>query len=451
MDDTGDTVMKLVKPVRWKEGMFLRPQHLQQHDLYLENREYSRFQSLQSFGWGLLQLEIDEEALSNFVFDVKRLTAVLPEGALVSFPGNARIGRRPFDALMKEVGRPLDVSVGVRARDTRGPLTVPEGEGSSEARFVASEEEAYDLDAGRDPAPLEKLAYNLRVFMGNEATDGYEVVPVARLVRTGDTAKPVDSVKDFSPPALMLAAAAGLHEDARAVVEKLTTTLRHLGQRRGGNDPDPLILYYGLAGSLPVLRDMVQEGQVHPRAVYHELARLAGALFYRDKQGRSAEQIPPYDHHDPAKVFRTLRELIFELSEIVVERAFRICPMEREADLFKAALPPEAKSPGAGFYLDIQAPESAQKLDIMLMTARSSAPGRIDFLRANALAGVATEAQPGAPQQLQGQPDLGRFFRLKHEETEWTTHVGPAGELAVFIMNCPADVSIRLIVVLPGT
>ena len=107
--------MKLIKPMRWKEGMFLRPQHFQQYDLYLENREFSRFQSLQSCGWGLLQLEIDEEALGNFVFNVKRLTAVLPEGALVDVPGNARIGGRPFDAVMKEVGRPMDVSVAYAA------------------------------------------------------------------------------------------------------------------------------------------------------------------------------------------------------------------------------------------------------------------------------------------------------------------------------------------------
>ena len=34
--------MKIVKPVRWKEGMFLRPQHFQQLDLYLEARENCR-------------------------------------------------------------------------------------------------------------------------------------------------------------------------------------------------------------------------------------------------------------------------------------------------------------------------------------------------------------------------------------------------------------------------
>jgi type VI secretion system protein ImpJ len=436
--------------MRWKEGMFLRPQHFQQYDLYLENREFSRFRCLERFGWGLLQLEIDEEALATFTFDVKRLTAVLPEGALIDVPGNARIGRRPFDALMKEVGRPLDVSIGVRARDDRGPLTASDGQGAGEARFLATEEEAYDLDAGRDPAPLEKLSYNVRIFMGDEPTDGYEAVKVARLERTGDTARPVRHSDGFAPPSLLLGASSVLHGYSRDVVERLTTVLRDIGQKRSGSDPDPLILYYGLAGSLPVLRDMVREGQLHPRAVYHELARLAGALFYRDKQGRSAEQIPHYDHHDAAKVFRALRDLIYELSAIVIARNFRICPMERDGDQFRAALPDEARVSGATFHLDIHATDSAQKLDAMLMTARTSNPGRIQFLRTNALAGVGTRAQPGPPPQLQGQHPLGKFFQLKNEDAEWGTHVVPAGELAVFIMNCPADVKIRLVVVLSG-
>jgi hypothetical protein len=63
---------------------------------------------------------------------------------------------------------------------------------------------------------------------------------------------------------------------------------------------------------------------------------------------------------------------------------------------------------------------------------------------------VGTRAQPGPPPQLQGQHPLGKFFQLKNEDAEWGTHVVPAGELAVFIMNCPADVKIRLVVVLPG-
>ena len=83
-----------------------------------------------------------------------------------------------------------------------------------------------------------------------------------------------------------------------------------------------------------------------------------------------------------------------------------------------------------------------------MMTARTSNPARIDFLRANALPGVPTEAQPGPPPELP-RGTSGSYFRRKHEETEWVTHVARAEELAVFIMNCPDDIKINLVVVLP--
>lgn len=441
--------MKVLKPMRWTEGMFLRPQHFQQFDLFLENREYSRFRALETFGWGLLQLEIDTGALSNFVFNVTALRAVLPDGAMIDVPGNARIGARQFDGLMKEVGASLEVSLGVRARDDRGPQTLASEGGSSDYRFVTVEDEAYDIDAGRDPAPLERLSYNLRVFMGQEPADGYATLALARLKRTGDAAHPVEFDLGFSPPALVLAGSPVLHDAARAVVERLARVIEKLGQKRGGNDPDPLILYYGLSGSLPVLRDMVQDGQVHPRALYHELVRLAGALLYRDKTGRSADVVPRYDHRDPAPVFLRLRELIFELSEAEFEVGYRRCPMEREGDRFSVVLPSETKQAGAQFFLELGAADSINQLPLKMMTARISHPGRIDFLRTNALPGVPAEARPAAPTELpRGQ--TGTYYRLKHEESEWMVHVAPAGEISVFIMDCPSDVKINLVVVLPG-
>ena len=51
--------MKVLKPMRWKEGMFLRPQHFQHYDLYLESREVNRFHAAESYYWGLLRMEID--------------------------------------------------------------------------------------------------------------------------------------------------------------------------------------------------------------------------------------------------------------------------------------------------------------------------------------------------------------------------------------------------------
>ena len=50
--------MSSLKPIRWKEGMFLRPQHLQQFELFLESRENNRLKTLESHSWGLAHLKV---------------------------------------------------------------------------------------------------------------------------------------------------------------------------------------------------------------------------------------------------------------------------------------------------------------------------------------------------------------------------------------------------------
>ena len=46
------------------EGLFLRPQHFQQNDRYLEYFVEGRCASLRSHAWGLTELTLDRDLLS---------------------------------------------------------------------------------------------------------------------------------------------------------------------------------------------------------------------------------------------------------------------------------------------------------------------------------------------------------------------------------------------------
>ena len=213
--------MKHLKPVRWKEGMFLRPQHLQQYDLYLESREASRFEMHQSQGWGLVHLELNESSLHNFVLNVERLRAVLPDGTLVDIPDNSVLPERSFDESMLEPGRPLQVSVGVRMVDPNQAQVPLSTSDDGHSRFRVVDEEVNDLDLGRDPVLIERLDYSLRFFLGDETSHGFEVFPLVRLVRTSDRAQPVRTDPKYSPPALLLKASPVLHGITRSAYEAL--------------------------------------------------------------------------------------------------------------------------------------------------------------------------------------------------------------------------------------
>lgn len=442
--------MTFLRPMRWKEGMFLRPHHLQQFDLFLESRDIGYLQALEQHGWGLLRCEFENDALNNFVLAVRSLRAVLPGGTLVDVPGNARLPSRTLDRKAYDTARPLEVAIGVRRVEERRPIAAPEGSPAGQARFTTLTAEVYDLDAGRDPTTIEQAEYGLQFFVGDEPTEGFETLKVARLVFTGEPSRPLQHAPDFAPPAMALSASYALVGSTRAVVEQIAKALREKAEVRGTDKAAEVLWFQVLAGSLPVLRDMVRDGSVHPRRAYQELCRLAGALFFRDTSGLSFDELPEYDHENPGPAFEQLRSLIYRLSEMEIVRRYRRVPMERAGDRYKAALPAEGKLPGSRCFLEVEAAESSARVRALMAAAKISAPARIDQLHGLALPGIRTESQPGPPPELPpGQ--TASYFRLKIEDgTEWGAYVLPAGALDAFLLGAPQDIRLTLVIILPG-
>jgi len=441
--------MSKSRPVRWKEGLFLRPHHFQRHELDAEGRVAARLRALAPFGWGVARVEVDPVPLDNFRLEVAALEGVLPDGTVIDLPGAARLPGRSFEALMAEAGRPLDVFVGVRRLEERSPQTAEEDAADGGARYVVRRIEVADLETGGDPQTVEFLDLNLRLIFGGEPADGFDLLPIARLVRTGDRAHPAALDARFAPPALLLSAAPAIHAPARAVVERLATVMRALADVRGGQDPAAALLHQALGGAQAALRELCQDGACHPREAYLELARLAGSLLHRDEQGRSVDDIPPYDHRDPAPVFERLRQLVVELSEPLFARRYIRTKMDRAGDLFRCLIPPEAKKVGARLLIEANAAESAPRLRGLFVAAKISTPERVETLTRHALPGIFTEPLSSPPPELPpGQS--GSFFRLRIEEgTEWASHGLPADELGAFLLSCPADVSLALVTLLP--
>ncbi len=440
--------MSTLKPIRWKEGMFLRPHHLQQFELYLESREYSRLRALESHSWGLAHLKVRTEALENYNFDVAELQAVLSDGTLISVPDNGRLPMRSFESFLVESGKPLTVYLGVRAREERRPHVLQGTDGQSTSRFMAVERDVYDLDAGEGRAPIEFLEFDLRLFFGDESQQGYEILPLSQVVGTGDPAQPVMIDRTFAPPSLTLHGSPALHDLARAVLDRLGVVQRELGGLRNQGDVDTLILYAMVSGYQPVLKDMVHDGMVHPRRVYQELARLAGTLFYREKTGRSADEILPYDHRKPGHVFEHLRNLINELSVLAIKRKYQTFKMVRGAgtDEYEVELPAVAREPGARCFLEVLADESTHLVGAKMSAAIISSAKRIPELKGFALLGLPKEQLPGAPPEV-GLGAKGTYYRIKQEHEDWLNYVVSAGNLAVSIRDSPGDFRVNLIVI----
>ena len=66
--------------VIWSEGMFLRPQHFQQQERYLEQQLSARSLSATHYFWGFSELQLEPTALSQGRFAIKRARGVFKDG-----------------------------------------------------------------------------------------------------------------------------------------------------------------------------------------------------------------------------------------------------------------------------------------------------------------------------------------------------------------------------------
>src|SRR5262245_62158235 len=150
--------------VAWLEGMFLRPQHLQQQSLYFENLLAQQLRSGNPFSWGVRALELDEEALAARRIQVTTFEAVPPDGTLVRTRDNVTIEARSFEA----AAVPLDVWVGLRRARSGEATSAPPDEGNRDVRYRLHAQAVEDHNRPDSKTGIDFLVPNLRLYLSGE-------------------------------------------------------------------------------------------------------------------------------------------------------------------------------------------------------------------------------------------------------------------------------------------
>src|SRR5262245_48727456 len=76
--------------VVWSEGLFLRPQHFQQQDRYVEGYVEARCRGLRNHSWGFAELTLDRDQLAIGKLVLASAAGVFPDGTPFSIPGDDR-------------------------------------------------------------------------------------------------------------------------------------------------------------------------------------------------------------------------------------------------------------------------------------------------------------------------------------------------------------------------
>lgn len=459
--------MKLSKPLLWHQGLFLQPQHMQYLDQYHRDFAVALATKTRPHAWGLIQLDVDLDALQSGSFLVRRLDALFPDGTLVSFPDNAVLAPRNFEAAWTDRKQNLPVYLALKRANPQGNVTLVSdsaealGAGTRFASLAAGIEYA-DQYQNSGQAIVKQLDYVLKLCFGEErdALEDYIFLPLAELTQEG---KEFRLDEHFIPPCINIGAS--------RVINTLMLTLRNnlLGRVRvlesyksasnnqqGGLSAAAVsnrMALQTLARYIPMLNHLMDAEQIHPWDVYGIIRQLAGELTtFSGKMDLSDDadgglHVPRYDHDNLGHCFAQALDAIGQmLNELTIGPELLVTLKREDANKFVGALTKDFFERKHSIYLMLRTREPFNDLlDSFINFSKLGATGQVDVYARRALPGVNLIHLQSKPIGVTGHPNA-QYFLIEREGHEWG-YVQDSGQIGLIWNDAPEDLVVEIVLV----
>jgi type VI secretion system protein ImpJ len=446
--------------------LFLQPQHFQLNDLYQQERLMPFQRYLHPHFWGVARMALQTSALANGVCEVQDAEFLFPDGSFVSVPGNGVMLARSFDPAAITLDKPFTIYAGLRKwRSHEGNVTVVPDltqVAGVTTRYVspAQPEDVPDVYQEGPEAKVRSLYHVVRLLWDGEQDElvDHELIPIARLVRDGESLKPAP---DFIPPVLSLESSVELYRLVRDMRDEFTSRALQIEVYKtpvhGESDFDPALLRYKLAlrtlaRYVPLLMHYSETPSAHPWDLYGLLRSFAGELstfgmrlnlLGEDAQGN--RQIPAYDHQKLGTCFERLRRLIVELlNEITIAPQFKV-DMQFDGTAHTAMIPPRFLEEPNDYYLvfNLRTPIE-QHLDTIATAAKLGARNTVESLVERSLPGIAFRYTQVPPPGLPRRSNT-HYMRIDTRDSQWPD-VERSRELGFVWKDAPEDLRMELVV-----
>ena len=391
--------------VVWSEGMFLRPQHFQQQDRFIEFLAHARALPMEGFFWGFRELRLDADALALGRIAIASAQGILPDGMPFNVPANGA-APTPLDILPTDKDQVVYLSLPL-ARQQAEAVSFDD-DPHSLARYRVQESEVPDINStGGEPAIVQLGELRLQIQRASELTDATIGLKLTRVIeRRPDNQVVID--RNFIPPIL----ASGLHEVLESFTRELLGLLHQRGDAiaarfshpgKGGISEVGDFLMLELVNRWePVVRHWSTVPTLHPERLFAGMLQLAGDLCTHTRAGRRPGIYPRYDHDNLTQCFQPLMaDLRTSLSMVLEQTAIAIELQDRSHGVRVALMPSVDLVRTAAFVLAVSAAVPPE-----VVRARFPAQvkiGPVEKLRDLVnlhLPGVGLRPLPVAPRQL---------------------------------------------------
>ncbi|MGD9879311.1 MAG: type VI secretion system baseplate subunit TssK [Reyranella sp.] len=407
--------------VVWLEGMFLRVQHFQQQDRWVEALVRDRTGSLRPHGWGLVDGAVNRNLLGTGQFALANASGVFEDGTPFTLPGETD---QPVPLDVPESTRNAVVYLALPMRQA-GSVEIA-ADGATEGRYQQKGFEAYDTHSSSpQPAEVQIGRLRLRYMLETENRAGYHCIGLARIVEVAADRR-VTLDDQWIVPCLVSSAAAplgGLLAELNGMLnqrgEALAARLVAPGSR-GVGDVSDFLLLQTVNRAQKLLAHWASDGNVHPVDLYAALVQLAGELATFTETTRRPSEYPSYRHADLQRSFApVVADLRRSLSAVIEQTAVQIPLQLRAYGIRVGPIVDRSILRSSTFVLTVQA-------DVPTETLRRLFPsqvkiGAVEHIRELvnvALPGIAVRALPVAPRQLPFYAGA-TYFELDRNSTHW--------------------------------
>jgi len=408
--------------VAWREGQFLRPQHFQQQDRFIDALVRARTESLRPYPWGLVELKINSDLAGLGKFGIERCAGLLSDGQPFSAPD----GQPP----------PAPLDVPGDARDAIVYLTLParqagavefmvREDGDDAVRYLVDEEEVTDAFSDeRAREPIETAKPNLRFGVTRDQTYGRICVGLAKIREVQNGQLRFD--ERYIPPCLDIRASprlAGFLTDilGRAEQRAEELALRAVEATDGGAETfASFLLLQAVNRWVPQVRHLSTLPSVHPERLFELFVGMAGELATLVRADRKPPPIPVYDHENLQATFEPVVDALQAALSAVYDRSTIQLPLELGGPgAYLSRITDHSLYQSGYFYLAVNA--SVPLDEIRARFPAMAKIGPVQKMRQivdSALPGVPLRHTPTPPPQLRVLPGY-VYFELDRSVPDW--------------------------------
>jgi type VI secretion system protein ImpJ len=308
----------------WSEGLFLRPQHFQQQERFLETYVEGRAAAFRGQSWGFVELEIERDLLAIGKLGLRRARGIFPDGTPFAMPDND-----PLPAPL-EIGtqmRDQVIHLALAVRGSAPMLAGRDGDGGSGlARYRSRDYEARDaVSNSGEPADLQVAALNARLVPDDDPAADFARIPLAHVVECRADGQVV--LDDGFIPTVLTCSVAGRLQTFLAELQGLlrqrgdALAERALATGRGGAaEIADFLMLQAINRYEPVIIHLAAKGDCHPDELYRLALEMAGELSTLASAARRPPPLPAYRHNALRLTFEPLIRVLRSLLSVVLER-----------------------------------------------------------------------------------------------------------------------------------